>query len=98
MGKTNDEINRILRGKIEHPDPNRMSGGTLQCQHHQPLTKLQSELEAGFVEILERHGYLRLHGADLIEVIPNLNFQKDSFTYFGPQPTVEMVLFMPFWE
>ncbi len=84
--------------RIVHPDPDHISGGAIYIVDHNPLTKMQQEFERRLVEILEQNRFLRLNDSDLDEVILGMEFPIPTFTFFGPQPTVDMLIFKQFWN
>lgn len=63
----------------------------------QPYNLTQFRIEEEACNIMTSAGYARLSLADLGEAIPDLSFQP-GVTLFGPQVTVEHVLFHDFLE
>ncbi len=87
----------VYYSKINHPNPENASNGVIYATDCSALTKTQYEFGNRLTEILEQFQYLKLEGRDLIEVNSDLEFPAESLKFFGPQPTVEMVLFKPLW-
>jgi hypothetical protein len=76
--------------EVENVDDERMAP-SLDGFIEMPYTLQQAELEDVIVSSLERMGYSRISLKEMYEVVCDLKFEEDNF--FGPQVTVEYVLF-----
>lgn len=83
--------------KIKNHDPDSILGDFYSTIYRLP-TRNQFNYYEEIKLILNKNSYEELEARDYDEVLCDMEFVVKEMTFFGPQPTVDMVLFKDFFD